>query len=226
MFRDGRRCRPPLSPFSGEPRSRSPLPAAPAAPSAQPTPFVPVTHRTKMPSGRGPGTATAHCKQHLKPSSPIWQPLASVAGSPALPAGFNPCFSEPLFNAGKSCPRCFASAALCSLSVQRLGCRWGSPALWDGACGTSQSLRLFRGEKYRGKMLRQDGHTRVSAVATGSPSPGTGGIQGSRENISIARKPHGKSQKGINPFSLKTHRAQTCVTLGRPRRELKAPRLG
>lgn len=109
LFRDARRCRPPLAPFSGELRSRSPqpLPATPAGPSAQPTPFVPVTHRTKMPSGRGSGTATAHCKQHLKPSSPIWQPLASVAGSPALPAGFNPCLSEPLFNAGKSSPSAF-----------------------------------------------------------------------------------------------------------------------
>lgn len=44
-------------------------------------------------------------------------------------------------------------------------------------------------------MLRLDAYTCVSAGVTDSPSPGTGGIQGSGKNTLMPRKPHGKSQK-------------------------------
>lgn len=90
-----RPCRTQLTPFCREPPSRLPQPAARGVPPCrrvlpvQPTPFMPVTHRTKTPSGSGSGASLAHCKQQLRLSFPIWQWLALAAGlpTPALPVG-------------------------------------------------------------------------------------------------------------------------------------------
>lgn len=92
--RGARPCRTPGAPFCGEPPpSRSPEPPAPVPRRhPPPAPFVPVTHRTKMPSGSGSGASAARCEQRSRLSFPIWQRVALAAGvaTPALPAGFNP----------------------------------------------------------------------------------------------------------------------------------------
>lgn len=86
----------------------------------QPTPFVPVTHRTRMPTGSGSEAPRLTANQCLRLSFPIWPwllPAASVA-TPALPAG-----SCPVVPDGVNChvtpgraplSWCFA-AALCLL---------------------------------------------------------------------------------------------------------------
>lgn len=92
----------------------------------QPTPFVPVTHRTRMPSWERIRGSKAHCKQRLRSSFPIWPwliPAASTA-TPALPAGSSPVIPDggncPV-TSGRAHPWCFA-AILCRL--WRFGHSW------------------------------------------------------------------------------------------------------
>lgn len=118
----------------------------------QPTPFVPVTHRTRMPTGRGSEAPRLTATKHLRPSFPIWPwliPTASVAtpalltgSSPIVPDGVN-CHVTP----GRAHP-CFA-AALCSpCQLWRFGYSQSTLALGVGALARPESYDSFKGQQF------------------------------------------------------------------------------